>query len=47
MLAMVVNDNAFCLDERVALWFFASMLAPTTLWPMCAIFCTLSRAGAA
>jgi hypothetical protein len=29
MLAMDVNDNAGCLDNRVALAFIASMLAPT------------------
>ena len=29
MLAMVVNDDAGCLDARAALTFFASMLAPT------------------
>ena len=29
MLAMDVNDNAGCLNARVALAFFASMLAPT------------------
>ena len=29
MLAMGVNDNAYCLDERGTLWFFASKLAPT------------------
>ncbi|SDT72335.1 hypothetical protein SAMN04490206_5213 [Pseudomonas umsongensis] len=29
MLAMVVNDNAGCLDERVVLKSIASMLAPT------------------
>jgi hypothetical protein len=29
MLAMVDNDNACCLDERVVGAFFASMLAPT------------------
>jgi hypothetical protein len=26
---MVVNDNTFILDERVARWFIASKLAPT------------------
>ncbi|NWL19272.1 hypothetical protein DM828_08040 [Pseudomonas umsongensis] len=31
MLAMDVNDNAFVLDERGVLKFFASMLAPTGL----------------
>jgi hypothetical protein len=29
MLAMVVNDNAGCLNTRGVLAFFASMLAPT------------------
>jgi hypothetical protein len=29
MPAMEVNDNAGNLMPRVALWFFASMLAPT------------------
>ena len=29
MLAMDVNDNACCLNERVVRAFFASMLAPT------------------
>ena len=29
MLAMDVNDNAPCLDERAAWTFFASRLAPT------------------
>jgi hypothetical protein len=29
MLAMDVNDNACCLNERVVPAFFASMLAPT------------------
>jgi hypothetical protein len=29
LLAMVVNDNAPCLDERVVWTFFASRLAPT------------------
>jgi hypothetical protein len=29
MLAMVVNDNVGCLDERVVWTFIASMLAPT------------------
>ncbi|SDT61239.1 hypothetical protein SAMN04490206_3983 [Pseudomonas umsongensis] len=29
MLAMDVNDNAFVMDERGVLTFFASMLAPT------------------
>jgi hypothetical protein len=28
MLAMEVNDNAGDLTPRIALWFFASMLAP-------------------
>ncbi len=29
MLAMDVNDNAPCLNDRVVRTFFASMLAPT------------------
>ena len=29
MLAMVVNDDAGCLTPHGALWFIASMLAPT------------------
>jgi hypothetical protein len=29
LLAKIVNDNAGVLDERVALGFFASKLAPT------------------
>ncbi len=29
LLAKIVNDNAGILDERVALGFFASKLAPT------------------
>ncbi|CAI8892296.1 hypothetical protein EMIT0196MI5_330028 [Pseudomonas sp. IT-196MI5] len=29
LLAMDVNDNAFCLNKRVALEFIASKLAPT------------------
>ena len=29
MLAMDVNDNAYCLNKRVALAFIASKLAPT------------------
>jgi hypothetical protein len=32
MLAMVVNDNAPFLDERVVWTFFASRLAPTGDW---------------
>jgi hypothetical protein len=28
---MIVNDNAQCLNQRVALRFFASRLAPTVL----------------
>ncbi len=31
MLAMDVNDYAFCQNERVAWTFFASKLAPTVL----------------
>ncbi|SEC81387.1 hypothetical protein SAMN04490187_5832 [Pseudomonas jessenii] len=31
MLAMDVNDNARCLNDRVARTFFASKLAPTGL----------------
>ena len=29
MLAMDVDNNAYCLNARVVLAFFASMLAPT------------------
>jgi len=29
LLAMDVNDDACCLDARVALWSIASRLAPT------------------
>jgi hypothetical protein len=29
LLAMDVNDNALCLDDRVVQTFFASKLAPT------------------
>ncbi len=32
MLAMNVNDDAGCLDARVVLAFFASVLAPTRSW---------------
>ena len=32
MLAMDVNDNACCLNARVVLAFFASMLAPTGIF---------------
>ncbi|EPA91852.1 hypothetical protein SAMN04490206_1063 [Pseudomonas umsongensis] len=31
-VAMVVNDDAGCLVARGALWFIASMLAPTLDW---------------
>ena len=32
MLAMDVNDNARCLNDRVARTFFASKLAPTVFY---------------
>ena len=32
MLAMVVNDNACCLNERAAHESIANMLAPTGKW---------------
>ncbi|NWL18760.1 hypothetical protein DM828_05420 [Pseudomonas umsongensis] len=34
LLAMDVNDNAHCLDERVARKSIASMLAPTGVIPV-------------
>ena len=37
LLAKIVNDNAGILNERVALAFFASKLAPTVNWHVAAL----------
>jgi hypothetical protein len=37
MLARVVNDNAGIQNSRGALWFFASMLAPTSTGQMASL----------